>query len=59
MKLLIELLDIILEAKGKSKVTKTLRQRVYHADYEKTKDKPYRIVTINIYGDSGSENKKD
>ena len=42
MKLLIELLDIILEAKGKSKVTKTLRQRVYHADYEKTKDKPYR-----------------
>lgn len=42
MKLLLELLDIIEEAKGKGKVTKTLRQKVYHADYVKTKDKAYR-----------------
>lgn len=38
MKLLVELLEIIAEAK----VGKTLRQKVYHADYMKTKDKPYR-----------------
>lgn len=42
MKLLIELLSIIKEAKGAGKVSKTLRQKVYHADYEKTKDKSYR-----------------
>lgn len=40
MELLVELLDIIQETKGK--VSKTLRQKVYHADYMKTKDKPYR-----------------
>ena len=39
MQLLLELLDIINEAKG---VSKTVRQRVYHADYMKTRDKPYR-----------------
>ena len=43
MKLLIELLTIITEAKKKKgKVTKSLRAKVYSADYEKTKHKPYR-----------------
>jgi hypothetical protein len=42
MELLVELLGLIDEAEKKAKVTKTLRQKVYHADYLKTKDKPYR-----------------
>jgi hypothetical protein len=42
MELLIELLDIITEAEKKAKVAKSLRQKVYHADYVKTKDEPYR-----------------
>lgn len=50
MKLLHELLDIILEAKKKAKkakVSKKIRSKVYHADYLRTKDKPYRKYDPN------------
>jgi hypothetical protein len=42
MELLVELLTIIEEAKKSPKVSRTLRAKVYHADYQKTKHKPYR-----------------
>ena len=40
MELLIELLTIITEAKKSG--SKSARQKVYHADYIKTKNKSYR-----------------
>lgn len=42
MKLLLELLTLEEAKKKKTKVSRSLRQKVYHADYVKTKDKPYR-----------------
>lgn len=42
MELLVELLTLIEAEKKKGKVSKTLRQKVYHADYLKTKNRPYR-----------------
>lgn len=42
MELLVELLNLVEAEKKKGKVTKSLRQKVYHADYVKTKHKPYR-----------------
>lgn len=43
MELLVELFEIIEESKKKKpKVSKSLRHKVYHADYVKTKDKAYR-----------------
>lgn len=44
MEILTDLLQLIEAAKKgkKKKVSKSLRRRVYHADYVRTKDKPYR-----------------
>lgn len=42
MKILTELLDILEEAKKKKGVTRSMRAKVYRADYIKTKHKPYR-----------------
>ena len=42
MNILNELLQLVEQKAKKKKVTKSLRRRVYHADYLRTKDKPYR-----------------
>lgn len=42
MQILTELLTILEAKKKPAKVSKKIRHKVYHADYLRTKNKPYR-----------------